>query len=40
METTQKIKVGAKGTVDQNFTFNAKQAYAPTSMNVATLVLP
>ena len=40
LEQTQKIKVAAKGSTTQDFTFNAKTAYLPTSMDVATLVLP
>ncbi|PYP89519.1 MAG: hypothetical protein DMF61_02285 [Blastocatellia bacterium AA13] len=39
-EQTQKIKVTAKGSVTQDVTYNAKTAYLPTSMNMATVVLP
>ena len=39
-QQTQKIKVTAKGTTTQDFTYNPKAAYMPTSMDVATLLLP
>ena len=39
-EQTFKIKVAAKGTLSQDVTYNAKAAYLPTSMDMATVLLP
>ena len=40
-EKSQKVTVGAKGTVSQDFTFSPKAAYIPTSLQVEpALVLP